>query len=358
LKEYAKAKPLRGILTGLNEAFIIDASMRDRLIRASGKSEEVIRPLLRGRDADRWRSRESDAFLITIASSENADWPWSNAGRKAEEVFQKAYPAIHDHFLPFKKALIERQDQGRYYWELRSCDYMSEFDKPKIAWQEMAWFTRFSVDTNGRVLNNTAYILPSTDPFAVAILNSPLAWWFMWRTAQHGKDEVLRLIHSYISEFPIPTSQAPLHGSCASLVLALAEGMRVLQTFVEETELEAQQRFALADSDGKIVSWLPLSTDIFVGRFLRLAGMKQPRPKLREEIAVFQQGHRTRQIELLSHQLELEKKLAGLVEDAYGLTPEERTLMRSTRPVRDPLDVLEAKIRGGIEENTVGVTEE
>jgi hypothetical protein len=34
------------------------------------------------------------------------------------------------------------------------------------------------------------------------------------------------------------------------------------------------------------------------------------------------------------------------VEDVYGLTPEERKLLRTTRPVRDPLDVLEAKIRG------------
>jgi hypothetical protein len=38
--------------------------------------------------------------------------------------------------------------------------------------------------------------------------------------------------------------------------------------------------------------------------------------------------------------------LAVRVEDAYGLDAEERALLRSTRPVRDPLDVLEAKIRG------------
>jgi hypothetical protein len=43
--------------------------------------------------------------------------------------------------------------------------------------------------------------------------------------------------------------------------------------------------------------------------------------------------------------------MAGTIfwEDAYGLTPEERLLLRSTRPVRDPLDVLDAKIRGGSE---------
>jgi hypothetical protein len=359
LKEYVGCSPLMGLKTGLNEAFVIDSSTRDRLILANRKSEEVIRPLLRGRDADRWRSRESNTFLITVASSENADWPWSNAGKKAEEVFQETYPAIYGHFLPFKKALIERQDQGRYYWELRSCDYMKEFDKPKIAWQEMAWFTRFSVDTDGRVLNNTAYILPSTDPFAVAALNSPLAWWFMWRTAQHGKDEVLRLIHSYVSEFPIPDmSHSPLRGSCAALVLALADAMRSLQTFAQETEREAQQRFSLIDSDGKTVSWLALPGDTFVSRFLKLAGVKQPKPSLREEVAQFQRGRRAHQVELLTRQLNLERELSGFVEDAYGLTPDERALLRATRPVREPLDVLEVRIRGGGDETDVHTNQE
>jgi hypothetical protein len=359
LREHAKAKPLRGILTGLNEAFIIDAPGRDRLIRASNKSEKVIRPLLRGRDADRWRSRNTTAFLVTIASSDNVVWPWSNAGNEAEDVFRKTFPAIYDHFLPFKEALIQRQDQGRYYWELRSCDYMHEFDKPKIVWQEMAWFNRFSVDVDGRLLNNTGYILAVTDPFVVAVLNSPIAWWFMWRTAQHGKDEVLRLIYSYVSEFPIPAeSQPSLRQSCASLVSALAEGMGVLQTFADEAESEVQREFALPDSEGKIILWLPLPTETFVSRLLKLAGVRRPSPKVREAISHFQHNYRKRHVELLTRQLELEKELARLVEDAYCLTGEERAMLRSTRPVRDPSDVLESKVRGAADETDWNVNDE
>jgi hypothetical protein len=56
-------------------------------------------------------------------------------------------------------------------------------------------------------------------------------------------------------------------------------------------------------------------------------------------------------VELLTRQLDLERRLAVLVEDAYGLTPEERELLHSTRPIRDPLDVLQAKIRGQVEED-------
>jgi hypothetical protein len=47
-----------------------------------------------------------------------------------------------------------------------------------------------------------------------------------------------------------------------------------------------------------------------------------------------------------------------LVEDAYGLTAEERALLRATRRVRDPLDVQEAKTRGGIDESRTSLSEE
>jgi hypothetical protein len=69
-------------------------------------------------------------------------------------------------------------------------------------------------------------------------------------------------------------------------------------------------------------------------------------PKLVQDVVAFHRRQRARQVELLTRQLNLELRLATLVEDAYGLTVEERALLRSTRPVRDPLDVLEAKIRG------------
>jgi hypothetical protein len=76
-----------------------------------------------------------------------------------------------------------------------------------------------------------------------------------------------------------------------------------------------------------------------------------PRPSaaLASQMSSFQQQARRRQIDLLTQQLELEKRLASLVEDAYGLTAEERALLRSTRPIRDPIDVLEGRIHGGSE---------
>ena len=55
LGEYVKGRFYRGIMTGLNEAFVVDRATRDRLIAEHPSSAEVLKPFLRGRDVKRWR---------------------------------------------------------------------------------------------------------------------------------------------------------------------------------------------------------------------------------------------------------------------------------------------------------------
>ena len=55
----------RGILTGYNDAFIIDDTTRKRLIAEDPKSAEIIHPLLRGRDLQAWSPEWSDMYLIS-----------------------------------------------------------------------------------------------------------------------------------------------------------------------------------------------------------------------------------------------------------------------------------------------------
>ncbi|MBS7566831.1 hypothetical protein KHS38_20670, partial [Mucilaginibacter sp. Bleaf8] len=57
-------KIYRGILTGYNDAFIIDRTKRDELIKADPKSAEIIRPILRGRDINKYGYTFSNLWLI------------------------------------------------------------------------------------------------------------------------------------------------------------------------------------------------------------------------------------------------------------------------------------------------------
>jgi len=347
LRGYCGSQPLSGIKTGFNEAFFINAAARERLIHEDRRSTSIIKPLLRGRDMERWASASSDVYLICIPSSENQRWPWSDEGQSAETVFKKAYPAVHKHLRRFEGDLRTRQDQGRFWWEFRSCDYMAAFEHLKIVWQEMAWFTRFSIDRAKHLVLNTAYILESDDAALVAILNSPLAWWFMWRTAQHGKDEVLRLIRAYTESFPIPAISEELRHAISTAAARLAGLMERIHEFnVEAADRLTQLGFEPGDAE-RLIANLGLSPVDFMRRATHAVADGKSSSALSAAIARLHEGSRPQQIELLGEQLEAEKQIASLVEDAYGLTPEERALLRETRPIRDPLDVLEAKIKGG-----------
>lgn len=92
-------KIYRGILTGCNEAFIIDGKKKDELISADPKSAEIIRPILRGRDIKRYGFDFAEQYIIATFPSKNYNID--------------DYPAVKEHLLSFG---IERLEQsGKQY---------------------------------------------------------------------------------------------------------------------------------------------------------------------------------------------------------------------------------------------------
>jgi len=181
LGEYVEGKFYRGILTGLNEAFVIDEDTRRRLIAEDPKSAELIKPWLRGRDIRKWKAEWDRLYLITIASSANKEWPWSKESSEVEarKIFAKNYPAIHRHLSQWEDKLRKRDDQGKFWWELRSCAYWEEFEKEKIVYPNITKTNIFAYDLSGVLTNQKCFIIPTTDTYLVAILNSRLAaQWF------------------------------------------------------------------------------------------------------------------------------------------------------------------------------------
>ena len=168
-----------GMITGYNDAFIIDTATRQRLIAEDTKSSEVIKPLFRGRDLLKWQAPASDLHLIAIASSANREWPWSTADdSEAERIFAETYPAIYQHLLVHREALIPRDNRGKFYWELRACAYYADFEKSKIVYRRIAKSLDASYDTKGTFGIGTIYFIPTDDLSLLAILNSTLFDWY------------------------------------------------------------------------------------------------------------------------------------------------------------------------------------
>ena len=176
LGEYVNGRFYRGILTGFNEAFVIDRTTRDRLIAEDPKSVELIKPWLRGKDIRRWYADYQDLYVINILSSANSLWPWTGTDiNQAEAVFKKEYLSVFNHLQPYKTKLISRDDQGQYYWELRSCSYYEEFEHKKIVYNETSKELHAFFDEDGLYINKTGFIILSSDAeYLLGILNSRL----------------------------------------------------------------------------------------------------------------------------------------------------------------------------------------
>ena len=69
LAEYTSIKPLNGIKTGFNEAFLIDNATRSRLVSANPACAEFIKPYLRGQDVQRWNAPDTGLHMMLLKSS-------------------------------------------------------------------------------------------------------------------------------------------------------------------------------------------------------------------------------------------------------------------------------------------------
>jgi len=181
LGEYVQGRLYYGIKTGYNQAFVIDAATRARLIKEDANSAELIKPFVIGDDIRKYHIRRQDRYLILIpcgwtrASSDGARGAW--------DWFAKNYPAIASHLEPHKEACIKRADQGEYWWELRPCDYYRLFESAKIIYPDIAKESRMTLDRSGIFFGNTAYMIPVDDPYLLSILNSRLVFHYYRRNA-------------------------------------------------------------------------------------------------------------------------------------------------------------------------------
>jgi adenine-specific DNA-methyltransferase len=132
LGEYVDGKIYYGIKTGFNQAFVIDEETRSKLIQEDPNSAEIIKPFLAGRDIKRYAQPKSDKYLILFKSGDTENWFGKLSEPEASAKLAEKYPAIFSHLKQFEDAAKKRYDKGKYWWELRACDYYEEFEKDKI----------------------------------------------------------------------------------------------------------------------------------------------------------------------------------------------------------------------------------
>ena len=262
LSDCVAGRLYRGIVTGCNDALVINADTRDRLIDEDAGSDELIKPLFHGGDISKWKTAATNKYIIAIASSANREWPWSktNDESEAEVIFSEHYPVIFNHLNCYRDRLINRDDQGKFYWELRSCTYYTEFEEPKIVYPDITDSVCASYDTAETFSLQTAYILPTDDYSLLAILNSRLFEWYAKYKFQSLKDPwgngSSRFIAQSMEHVPIadrtPTQKAEL-SQLVERILTDPEGKKVLELEKKIDEL-VYQLYGLSKTEVALIN--------------------------------------------------------------------------------------------------------
>ena len=261
LERYVDGGFYRGMTIGCNDAFIIDKSVRQQLIAEDARSGKLIKPSLRGKTLKKWKVESTDEYMIVMASSVNREWPWSDArdDSEAEQIFAETYPAIYQHLSGYRERLIARDDQGKFYWELPSCTYYTEFEKPKIIYPQTAKFLYACYDTAKTFGVNSIYFIPTSDLSLLAILGSRLFDWYARHKFQSLNDPWaggrLQFLAQYMQYVPIADRTAAQKAGLSRLVEQIladpqSNGVRDIERKIDEL---VYQLYGLTDAEIELI---------------------------------------------------------------------------------------------------------
>lgn len=206
LGEYVNGRFYRGIITGLNEAFVIDEATRDRLIAEDPSSEELIKPYLRGRDIKRWKVEWASLYIIAFPFGFHEQLP--------------KYPAILKHLSQFEDALRKRgqctssrggKNEGQHHWlELDNNpkeSFLLEFERPKLIVPAIAAKPSFSPDLSGYYSNNKSTIyVPEHLYYTLGVLNSIVNSWLATQVCASKQNGFYDFEPRYSSQLVIPSA--------------------------------------------------------------------------------------------------------------------------------------------------------
>ena len=202
LKEWGLSV-FRGVVTGYNNAFVIDNATKEALVASDPKSAEIIRPVLRGRDIQRYQAEWAGLWLISTFPS---------LGLEIDN-----YPSVKRHLLGFGKKRLEQsgktlsdgnksRKKTKHAWfeSQDSTAYHREFAKEKIIWGNLNNRAKFAYGQGGTLINAPSTMLTPYSPYLLALLNSTLLDWYFRSIGVERDGGFYEYKPMFIESLPIP----------------------------------------------------------------------------------------------------------------------------------------------------------
>jgi type II restriction/modification system DNA methylase subunit YeeA len=205
----------RGVLTGYNDAFIINSEKRNEILENCADDDErertaaIIRPILRGRDVARYRYNWADLWLINVHNGIKG---------KLDRIHIEDYPAIKQHLDCYWDKVMPRADQGDTPYNLRNCAYLDDFLKPKIIWKRVGSILRFSYDEKGLYgLDSTCFAVGEEIAYICCFLNSSMGHYLLNGAPRTGTGDLLISVQA-VEPIKIPIIKPELNETFKTII--------------------------------------------------------------------------------------------------------------------------------------------
>ena len=348
LKKINDLNIYRGILTGFNEAFIIDEKKKNELVKEDPKSLDIIKPIISGKEVQKWEINSQDHYLLYIPwhfpLNERSDI--SGPSKEAEIEFKQQYKAIYDYLIPHKERLLKRNKEEvgkRYEWyalQRFASDYYQEFEKPKLIYPEIKSSLFAVYDENKFFINKTCFMITSESinlkylsalisskllNFVFKLIGTPIA-----KTSARSNEKIrFNLSKISIEKLPIyigtPEDQDPLIIRVDSILQLKKELREEINSFHDWL----QRTFQIEKLSQKLEKYYELDFEDFLMEIKK----KKVDIKTRktQELLESEFNQSIAIINPLLQQIkETDREIDDLVYDLYGLTSEEREIIEES----------------------------
>ena len=215
----------RGVLTGYNEAFIISTEKRNEILNNCQnpeerlRTEELIRPILRGRDIKRYGYDWAGLYLIATFPSRHYDIELYPALKKFLQTFsiERLEQTGKNYIIEGVKIKARKRTNNKWFETQDSISYWDDFNKPKIIWKIIGSNLAFALDNERFIVNNACYLMTGVEiESMLPYLNSRIINWYSDITnmnptgvgdAQVGAQNII--------QFPIPKPNSRTIIDCA-----------------------------------------------------------------------------------------------------------------------------------------------
>ncbi len=316
----------RGVLTGYNEAFIVDGKTKKRLIQEDSSSAEILKPILRGKDIYRYYPEFNDMWLVATFPSLNLNIDNYPAIKLYLENFGKKIYQTGEKFIAEDGTNQKSRKKTNNKWfEIQdTIAYYKDFEQELLIWKRIGSILRFSL---GKYfcLDSTCILSSEYNKYLLCVFNSKMGHYLMKDSPKTGTGDLLISVQAIEPlKIPMIDNQEPFIEKADAMI----ELSKIFQTKKTEFLNRITDNLALDKFSKKLEAFYESDFKIFLGE------LKKKKITLTlSEKGEWEEHFEVCQKDLLKIKEQIDatdKEIDKMVYELYGLSEDEINIVEKS----------------------------